>query len=81
MRGRVLSAIAAAGLVMAALAPASAEARVWIGLGSGAPGWAFYTPTPYYTSPIDLSYRSYSVHPDGFFIGGSLGGHALHRWW
>ena len=80
MRGRVLSAIAAAGL-MAAVSPVRAKAGVWVGLGTGTSGWALYTPTPYAASPIDLSYHIYSGYPDGFFIGGSLGGHASHRWW
>jgi hypothetical protein len=59
-----------------------AQARVWVGLGSGAPGWAYYAPTPYFAYPIELSYyRSHSGFPDGFFIGGSLGGHYWHQWW
>jgi hypothetical protein len=78
---RALSASAVALSLAAIAAPSAAQARVWIGIGSGAPGWAFYAPTPYFASPSDLSYRSYSAYPDGFFIGGSPGGHYRHQWW
>ena len=81
MRGRVLCAIAAAALATAALLPGTAAAQGWVGLGIGAPGWAFYAPAPYFASAIDISYYRYSAYPDGFFIGGSFGGHSLHHGW
>ena len=81
MRKLFLSVAALALIAAATAAPPPAAARGWIGIGSGAPGWTFYAPSPYFAYPIDLSYHRSTAYPDGFFIGGSFGGHSLHHWW
>ena len=83
-RSKTVWAMPVAVLALAGVGVSTAQARGWVGLGSGAPGWAYYAPTPYFAHPISADYHrfdSYHAYPDGFFIGGSFGGHYLHRWW
>jgi hypothetical protein len=57
---------------------APATARVFIGVGVGAPvGWGYYAPPPYYGYYGYPYYRTYYGYP-GFFVGGAFG---PHRYW
>ena len=66
---------------------APANARVFVGVGIGAPvGWGYYAPPPYYgyygypTYYGYPYYRPYYGYP-GFFIGGAFGPYRHWRHW
>ena len=76
--GLVLVAVLSIGALTVPSAPA--KARVFVGLGIGAPvGWG-YAPYPYYGHYGYPYYRAHYGYP-GFFVGGTFGPHRhWHHW-
>ncbi len=78
--------ISAVGLATLVLPSAPAQARVFVGIGVGAPGvWGYYAPPrPYYyayPAYYGYGYPYYYHYPYAYRAGGYYGGPYWHPYW
>jgi hypothetical protein len=74
LRNLAVALVAVFGISAMALAPTSAQARVFVSVGVPLPGVGYYAPPPYYP----YAYPAYSYYPGGVFVGGFFGPHHHH---
>lgn len=80
IRRLVLSLVAMLSIGTVTIPADPAQARVFVGVGIGAPvGWGYYAPPPYY-GYYGYPNRAYYGYP-GFFAGRGFGPHyGWHHW-